>query len=341
MNAEQIAKNLRLSKNHPRHFLVSVSGGLDSSVLFHALIQLKRKYSFELSVFHMNFGLRGADSSADEKFVEELAAGHGVPVLIQTAKITGKTAIQEKARKARLKALQWAVQEVRETAKDIEPELVEAHHADDQVETFLFRLFRGSGLKGLSGIQAEKRREGICVWRPLLGFSKDVLRKYAQKNRIAFREDSSNRLDIYDRNWIRLNILPAIEKRFPKARESILRLIQQIQEEERVFSCRETDLIENFLVSKAPLIGDFAKLQPLPIAMRHRIIHSFFLNMFKISLSRKHVTDLSEKIGTGKSFSHNAPGGVIVRGRMKSRTVATPRLLFYQNGDKPIHLSGF
>jgi tRNA(Ile)-lysidine synthase TilS/MesJ len=231
-----------------------------------------------------------------------------IPILVKKVKISGTTQIQEQARALRLKALKALP----------EGEMIEAHHGDDQVETFLFRLFRGSGLHGLSSMKTKSTREGRLIWRPLLSATKDDLRVFAEANGIEFREDSSNRENKYDRNYIRNEVLPTIQKRFPKAKPAILRTIEQIQEEAPP---------EVFVETQNDSEWNWNELQGLKASELNRWLHEFFRSKFQVFLSRKQITELSAKIRSGTGFVFNAPKDIILRGRAKSRTVATPKIV--------------
>ncbi|MDB5039211.1 MAG: tilS [Bacteriovoracaceae bacterium] len=305
-----VAKNLLLKTDERRHFFVSVSGGLDSVILLHVLYLLQKTYPLDLEVFHVNFQLRGKESAGDEKFVSELAKHLKLPLHLKKIKIRKGSAVQESARLARL-AL----------SKDLPGgELVEAHHGDDQIETFLFRLFRGSGLHGLSAMSIKSDREGRTVWRPFLGISKAELVEFAKSYRLRFREDSSNKTLKYDRNWIRLQILPTIEKRFPAAKGAILRAIDQIQ---------QAALSETLVGAPESLRHGcpWDRLKSLTKRELQNWIHGIFRKDFGIFVSRQQILGLAEKIHEGKAFSFNAPKGLIIRGKLKSRTVPEAKIV--------------
>jgi tRNA(Ile)-lysidine synthetase-like protein len=322
MFLQKIAQNLKLAKGESRRFVVSVSGGVDSMLLLWAMNELRKEYSFSLSVFHMNFGLRGTESDADEKLVEETAKKLKLPCHIRRIKIEDSAGVQEAAREARIKL-----------ASEIEPgaEWVEAHHADDQVETFMFRLLRGSGLSGLECMAAFSERGGRKVWRPFLSVTKAELRELACENAVPFREDVSNQTPKYDRNWIRLELLPMIRERFPHAANSILKLIDQITAEEADLKSGWREVAEDVLNESEPLSIDWDKAKLYSEAQLNRFIHGFFWEKFSLNLSRKHIVDLSQKIGASESFSLNWPGGIIVRGRQKSGTVPRAQIMFYNS----------
>lgn len=185
--------------------LVAVSGGVDSMVLCDLLI--KSGYCF--SVVHCNFQLRGVDSDDDELFVTDFCVRHNISSFIRkfdTLDIVRaeKKSIQETARDLRYAYFAELLAE-NITLKYI----ITAHHASDNVETVLYRLAKGTGLKGLTGIAAKDEQRRIV--RPLLFAFKNDITDYARENNITYREDISNKSDKYRRNYVRHHIVPAFE----------------------------------------------------------------------------------------------------------------------------------
>lgn len=182
--------------------LVANSSGIDSMVL----TKLFELDGFDFGIAHCNFGLRGDESNADETFVRQLAGKLQVPFFcksFETAEYAkeNRFSIQEAARELRYR---WFEELIRETDFDL---YATAHHFDDQTETFFINLFRGSGVSGLRGI---KPNNGHCA-RPLLFATRQEIEDFAQAHQIDYREDSSNKSDVYLRNRIRHSVLPALE----------------------------------------------------------------------------------------------------------------------------------
>lgn len=189
-----------------KKLLVAVSGGVDSVVLTHLLYRLK----FHITLAHCNFKLRGAESDADEAFVKAWAEKLSVAVHIRSFNVpeyaeAHTLSVQMAARELRYR---WFSSLLATLPCDV---LLTAHHADDALETFIINLSRGTGLEGLTGIPGQNRN----IIRPLLPFSKADLLDYAEKNRLAWREDSSNSTDKYLRNTIRHRIIPELKALHP------------------------------------------------------------------------------------------------------------------------------
>ena len=185
--------------------VVAVSGGRDSVVLLNLFLELQYKWHFKLIVGHVNHRLRGKESDEEEQFVVTLANQFHLPVGVSQVDVRAeavslKTSIQNAARLLRYRSLE----EMRfgYHARWIST----AHHADDNSETILAHLFRGSGLEGMQGIHPV--RDNII--RPLLSITGDEIQSYAEENKIQWKEDSSNATDHYTRNEIRHKIIPVI-----------------------------------------------------------------------------------------------------------------------------------
>ena len=219
---------LRLKRSH---FLLAVSGGVDSVVLAHLMHRIGAK----CTIAHVNFQLRGSESQRDEHFVRQLASQLNYPILVQsfeTAKYAEayKMGIQEAAREIRYTWFESIIKTLDQPAF-----LLTAHHADDQVETVLMQLFRGTGVHGLTGI-APYRKDSIPLARPLLSFTKLEIQNYALEHGLNFVEDSSNAKDDYTRNYIRNQLLPQISQFYTNATQNVLSTVERLKEADAIIS---------------------------------------------------------------------------------------------------------
>ncbi len=186
--------------------LLACSGGMDSVVLAHLSVQA----GLNVTLAHCNFHLRGSESDGDEGFVRNLAKELGIQVKVKsfnTKKYAGQNrgSIQMAARELRY---QWFDELLESNGFEY---LLTAHHLDDSLETFLINLSRGTGIEGLSGIPVQNGK----VVRPLLDFSQKNLMDYAKREKLNWREDSSNSDKKYLRNKIRLEIVPKLKELHP------------------------------------------------------------------------------------------------------------------------------
>lgn len=228
--------------------LLAVSGGMDSMCLWY----LFRKFKIPHSVAHVNYGLRGKESDADESLVRKIAKENQLEVFVK--KVDPKTfekgtAIQEKARMIRY---QWFEELIKEHGFG---QICTAHHLDDSVETFLINLSRGAGLKGLGGIRS---REGLQ--RPLIEVSRKQIAKFVEKQKIDFRDDSSNFKDHYTRNWIRNKLLKKWKKKDPKMLANAAKSISILRESRA--------LLEKFIEKEIEGLGYNAQL-PFGFSLEH------------------------------------------------------------------------
>jgi tRNA(Ile)-lysidine synthase len=213
--------------------LLAVSGGIDSVVM----TDLFYKAGFDFIIAHCNFQLREEESTRDELFVKELGEKYNKEVLserFETKEYAAekKISIQEAARELRYN---W-FEEVNSQRSTVNGQrfLATAHNADDNIETMLMFLFRGTGIHGLTGINVFDKERKII--RPLLFATRKDIKIYAEENNLAWVEDSSNATDKYTRNFFRHKIIPAVEEHFPNAKENLLENIYRLKEAEVLYN---------------------------------------------------------------------------------------------------------
>lgn len=186
---------MKVKSPGPGNYVVAVSGGVDSIALLHWLVNHNRG-QHQLVVAHFDHGIR-VDSVEDRRLVQETTASYGLPFKVKAGKLG--PASEAKARQARYAFLN----QVREQAKS--QAIITAHHQDDVIETAIINMLRGTARKGLSALNS---RAGIL--RPLLRTNKSDIESYAQKHRLKWREDSSNKNEKYLRNYLRAKIIPRL-----------------------------------------------------------------------------------------------------------------------------------
>ena len=233
----------RLGFLNQSKLLIAISGGIDSVVLTH----LCHKLGLNISLAHCNFNLRGKESDADEGFVLELAENLELEVFVQRF----DTELYAKDNK---RSIQMAARELRyswfsELAEQLKFDFIlTAHHADDNLETFLINFTRGTGLEGLTGIPEVNDK----FVRPLLSFSSKVIETYARTNNIKWRDDSSNKSVKYLRNKLRHEVVPILKEINPGLLQSFQTTLNNLNESSEIVE----ESIDVFLKKAIESIGD-------------------------------------------------------------------------------------
>ncbi len=198
--------------------LIAVSGGADSVALLLILNNLKEKFNLTLHVAHLDHMLR-KDSIRDANFVKRLCRRLNIPFTVSKINIgrkKSKLCLEETARNYRLDFLF-------KTAKLIKAEKIAlAHHLDDQAETVLMRILRGTGLYGLAGISFVRRMGKIKIIRPLLNLTRRQIEEFLKERKESFCTDKSNSKNIYLRNKVRNELLPLLEKKYNRNIKALL-----------------------------------------------------------------------------------------------------------------------
>ena len=229
-----------INQNNPeikdKKYLLAISGGIDSMVLLHLF--LNQKLNFEVA--HCNFQLRGHASDLDQKLVEDYCQTHQIICHTKTFEIT-QNPQQSTQMQARELRYDWFNELLNNRHLH---QIVTAHHANDQVETFLINFTRGSGLEGLSGIS------NSLVLRPLLRFSKNDILKFAKENNIPFREDESNKASKYVRNKIRLQVIPTLESINPSFIQTANQNIDWLKKHHIFFKQQSAKIFDEVVIVK-------------------------------------------------------------------------------------------
>jgi tRNA(Ile)-lysidine synthase len=298
-----------------RRVLVAVSGGVDSAVLFHALQGLAGSLDLDLCVGHVNHGLRGAESEGDEAAVRALAAKYDVPAHVarvdpqrlRRGRVSReRPTLQEAARRARYDALRAIAEE------DGCERLATAHTLDDQAETVLLRILRGSGPDGLGGIP-ERSADGFVV-RPLLRISRQEILAYATAHGLSWREDSSNADPAFARARLRSEWLPGLRDAF---NPRLLRAIGDLAEAQR----RDSEWIAQIVEREAERFLTTADgglriarsgWETLPDALARRVVRLALRRLGAArDVSRVHLERVVNTLRFGRPGSRiELPGGL-------------------------------
>lgn len=235
-------KNMKLKKNILKEFkkfvkkenlfqpddkvLIAISGGVDSTILLYLMKKITAVYDLLTLAVHINYHLRGEESNENEKFVRNLCYKWGIPLVVQQVEIKKKSNLESKARSIRMSIFKKILQKYEFN------KIALGHNKNDQTETFLLNLFRGSGISGLKAMTPKTRN----IIRPLLNFTRKELEEFAKQNKIEFSQDSSNLSLVFHRNKIRHQIIPLVEDEInPK-------VVEKIAESSRIFQQTDTFL---------------------------------------------------------------------------------------------------
>jgi len=208
-----------------RRWWIAYSGGVDSSVLLHLLAHLRDSEPDipPLTAIHINHQLNPR-AAAWAGHCRAVCAQLGIELIVEAVDVdrTGNIGLEAAARRARYAAFERHIR-----AGEL---LLQGHHADDQVETLLLRLLRGSGVAGLAAIPSQRVLGQGELLRPLLQWSRRDIVDYAQRHQLHWIEDDSNENAAFDRNFLRLNVLPQIAQRWPAYRQTLARVSEQARE---------------------------------------------------------------------------------------------------------------
>ncbi len=248
--------------------LVGVSGGIDSVALLFLLLTIRDGFPFSVGVAHLNHSLRGEESTRDEEFVRGLAQRFGLPFHARRIDVRSYARVEGLSLQHAGRDLRYAY--FREIACEHGYQKIAIGHTrDDQVETFIMRLIKGTGLRGLSSIPI---RRGPII-RPLLPIYRSEVKTYTRTESIPHVEDSSNQKDVYQRNFIRNRVLPLFEQINPNFRERILLLLDDLTEVNRLFE-RDAEhfLSEEVRSDGTDTVVQAEKLRGLHAETRYRVL---------------------------------------------------------------------
>ncbi|MEI9894280.1 MAG: tRNA lysidine(34) synthetase TilS [Chthoniobacter sp.] len=295
--------------------LIGVSGGRDSVALLH---QLHAAGFRQLIVCHLDHALR-AESGADARFVEEFARKLGCEFVLQREDVTAlarrrKQSLETAAREARYSFFAHLARE-----HDC-PRLFLGHHADDQVETLLFNLFRGAGANGLAGMSplSIRKIDGISfqISRPLLGTWREEIDAYIAKHQLTCVEDVSNSDRKYTRNRLRHEIIPALEQAFGRdIRRSIWRSAEILRAEDELLA----DLLGNI-----PPELNVPALAAEPVAVQRRRLRAW-LKLHRVPEVGFVEVEAVRQLLAGRTAKVNLPGDWHARRRARRLFLEPPR----------------
>lgn len=264
----------------------AVSGGADSVALLWALYLLREKFDFSLSAAHFNHGLRGEESDRDQAFVEDLCSRYDIPLHIGAGDVQpGAKGLEAAAREARYAFLE-----------SLTGKIATAHTADDNSETVLMHMVRGTGLKGLGGIAPVRGK----VIRPMLTVTREEVEDFLQEYCLPHIEDSSNQTDVFLRNRIRHKVMPLLQQENPRLAENLSQMALRLRQDEQLL-CSVTD-------QPLPAVSELRQMQP---GVRNRYLHMFLQRSGVKEPESEHIAlACSLVFSKNPSARGDFPGGV-------------------------------
>jgi len=269
--------------------VVGVSGGADSVCLLHVLAKWQKELGIELHVTHLNHQLRGVESEADAKYVSNLAGSLGIPITVDRQDVAAyrserNFSVEEAGRELRYAFFARVAREVEANRIGI------AHTRDDQVETILMHILRGTGITGLCGLApcsplpynnqeislpAPTSRGSLLVIRPLLDVTREETMSYCQEHQLNPRIDSSNRSLSFFRNRLRLQFLPLLRQYNPSIDQALLRLADIAKEDNAFIEQRASELWNEVARQENNTIYlDRKQIASLPIALQRQLLRA-------------------------------------------------------------------
>jgi len=293
--------------------LIGISGGIDSITLLYSLYFLSDKLKCSLIVAHANHGLRGEQSDREAEFVRKIADELKLPFVIEKIDVLGYMGEKGLSKQAAARELRYDFFE-RAAKNTSANKIALGHNADDQAETVLMRLLRGSGASGIAGMRAVRDK----IIRPLIEIKRDEITEFVKEKRLRYVEDPSNLEPYYLRNKIRLNLIPLLKEEYnPNIVDTLRETAEIIRDEDEFLESYCSTILSDIIQSKGneAIEIDVLKLKNFHIAIKRRIIR-IVLKMLKgdlLKISVVHVEEILNSINKGFSGkSLNLPDGICV-----------------------------
>ncbi len=257
----------QLGVNKQDRILVAASGGADSTALLDALARWKK--SEQLFAAHLNHLLRGEESDADETFVRAITGQLQVPIFVAQENVAACAAHEKKNLEATARRLRYEF--LVRTAEQCQANvIVTAHTHDDQVETLMMRLLRGTSAAGLRGILAQVELQPLLrLMRPMLEITRAEVLEHCARYQLTFRHDSSNESPKFTRNRIRHEVLPLLQTFNPDFGATLIRTAFQLQEDDEYLQLEAARWVEELTEDQAL---NFQPLRQLHAALRRRVL---------------------------------------------------------------------
>ena len=265
-----------------RKLILAFSGGIDSSVLLDCILKIKDKLGISIRTIHINHNLNNFSKHYQnhcKKITEQKNIRHDN----YSVYVDNINNLEEKCRELRYEEL----------AKNCQKDevIILGHHLDDQIETFLIRMFRGSSIKGMSSMNEITMMKNIILLRPLLNIKKDDIIAYSKKQSVSYVEDITNDDEKHDRNFIRKNLLPLIKKRWPSIEKNIYNNISIFSIQNQFLNDQADMLLEDYSENNFEKLC-ISKIKKLSYSAQVIIIHHWVFQLNQTILNLRQIKEI-------------------------------------------------
>ena len=288
-----------------KKILVGVSGGADSVCLLHALNHFSRLHDIKIFAVHINHCIRGAEADRDENFVRNFCKSMNVPFYLERVNVPEislqmKIGMEECGRDIRYKIFH-------SIAEKIGAKISTAHTLSDSIETVFLNVARGCSINGICGIPAVRGE----IIRPLIYLSRDEVESYCREYGLEYVYDSSNGCKDYNRNRIRLEVIPSLKKINPSFEKCFRRFLDSVSEDKKYLENICNEEYVKTIIPNEKYKYNIKNIKNLPSCIKDRVIYKILENLSgKEGLENKHVSLLLETVSDNESGCITLPGGV-------------------------------
>lgn len=301
--------------NRDDNIVLGVSGGADSVCLLYLLSKYAEKVAFSLTVVHVNHMLRKDEAEVDAAFVQTICREMNIRCLVAKCDVRGLSkaagmSIEEAGRSARYRTFEKVAESMQQS------KIAVAHNYDDNVETILLNMIRGTDLKGFTGMKPFSYRENQIIIRPLLLFTKEEIKEFLEMRKIQYREDTTNKSIDFTRNKIRNKVMPILNEINPRAATHIYNLSKAVNQVEGYTDWLAAEYFESAVtLSEGKATISLAKIEEADQFIKNKVIYNAIVSVAGQTkdISRTHIDKAVELIEKQTGRQVSLPYGMIAK----------------------------